>query len=178
MTDDDRELARQACAGDRVAFQQLLERHYDTAYRYAFHFTLNAEDAEDIAQDVCLGLAQKLRSFRGKSRFTTWLYSVVINACRDHLRKQKSSLKLQANFAVFREQDAADQRHDVERLDWLNEAVASLEPKLRETAILVLGEDLSHSEAAGALGCAESTVSWRMHEVRKKLKTMVETIDD
>ncbi len=175
---DDRELARQASAGDRAAFQRLLERHYDTAYRYAYRFTRNAEDAEDIAQDICLGLARKLLSFRGKSKFTTWLYTIVVNACRDHARKQKSSQALQANFAVFREQITADQRHDVERLDWLNEAVAALEPKLRETAILVLAEDLSHSEAASALGCAESTVSWRMHEVRKKLKTMVETIDD
>jgi RNA polymerase sigma-70 factor (ECF subfamily) len=178
MTDDDRELARQACAGDRAAFQRLLERHYDTAYRYAFRFTQNAEDAEDIAQDVCLGLARKLQSFRGQSKFTTWLYRVVINACRDHARKQKSSQALQANFAVFREHDAADQHHDASRHDWLNRAVASLKPKLRETAILVLAEDLSHSEAASALGCAESTVSWRMHEVRKKLKTLVEEIDD
>jgi RNA polymerase sigma-70 factor (ECF subfamily) len=178
MTDDDRELANQACAGDRAAFQRLLERHYDTAYRYAFRFTRNAEDAEDIAQDVCLGLAKKLRSYRGKSKFTTWLYSVVINACRDHARKQKSSQRLQADFAVYREQDEADQRHDADRLDWLNEAVASFEPKLRETAILVLAEGLSHLDAASALGCAESTVSWRMHEVRKKLKTLVEEIDD
>ena len=52
MTEDDRELAKQACAGDRAAFQQLLERHYDTAYRFAFRFTRNVEDAEDIAQEV------------------------------------------------------------------------------------------------------------------------------
>jgi len=178
MTEDDRELAKQACAGDRAAFQQLLERHYDTAYRFAFRFTRNVEDAEDIAQEVCLGLARKLQSFQGKSQFTTWLYRVVVNACRDHARKQKSSQALQANYAVFREQDAADQRHDAGRLDWLSQAVALLEPKLRETALLVLAEDLSHGEAASALGCAESTVSWRMHEIRRKLKTMVETIDD
>lgn len=178
MTNDDRELAKLACAGDRAAFQRLLERHYDTAYRFAFRFTRNVDDAEDIAQEVCLGLARKLKSFRGKSRFTTWLYRVVVNACRDHARKQKSSQALQANYAVYREQDAADQRHDADRLDWLSDAVALLEPKLRETALLVLAEDLSHGEAASALGCAESTVSWRMHEIRKKLKTMVETIDD
>jgi len=176
MTENDRELAMQSCAGNRAAFQQLLERHYDTAYRFAYRFTRNVEDAEDIAQDVCLGLARNLKSYRGKSQFTTWLYTVVINACRDHLRKQKSSQTLQANYAVFRERDEADQRHDAGRLDWLSEAVVMLEPKLRETAILVLAEDLSHGQAATALGCAESTVSWRMHEIRKKLKTMVETI--
>ncbi len=178
MTQDDRDLAKRACAGNRAAFQQLLERHYDTAYRFAFRFTRNAEDAEDIAQDVCLGLARKLKSFRGRSQFTTWLYRVVINACRDHARKQKSSQRLQANYAVFREQDEADQRHDAIRLDWLSDAVGVLEPKLRETALLVLAEGLSHREAASALGCAESTVSWRMHEIARKLKTIVESSDD
>lgn len=178
MTNDDRELAKLACAGDRAAFQRLLERHYGTAYRFALRYTRNVDDAEDIAQEVCLGLARKLKSFRGKSRFTTWLYRVVVNACRDHARKQKSSQALQANYAVYREQDEADQRHDADRHGWLSDAVALLEPKLRETALLVLAEDLSHADAASALGCAESTVSWRMHEIRKKLKTMVETIDD
>jgi len=178
MTNNDRELAKRACAGDRAAFQQLVERHYDTAYRVAFRFTHSAEDAEDIAQDVCLALARKLKSFRGQSQFSTWLYRVVINACRDHARKQKSSQTLQANYAVFREHAEADQRHSAGRQDWLNQAVAALEPKLRVTAILVLAEDLSHREAAKALGCAESTISWRMHEVRKKLKALVEQIDD
>lgn len=178
MTSDDRDLARLAANGDRMAFRHLLERHYDTAYRVALRYTGTIEDAEDIAQDICLGLVDKLASYRGESRFSTWLYRVVLNACRDQSRRKQSSERLQANFAMFREQDAADQRDSRARLDWLNEAVASLEEKLRETAILVLAEDLSHAEAAEALGCAESTVSWRMHEVRKKLKDVVDTLND
>lgn len=178
MSDSDSELAARACDGDRDAFRQLLERHYDTAYRVAVRFTGNVEDGEDIAQDVCLSLVNKLRSFRGKSRFSTWLYRVVVNACRDHARKQKSTRALQTNYAVFREMDAADQAHDAKRLDWLNASIAGLEPALRETAILVLAEDLTHGAAAEVLGCAESTVSWRMHEVRKKLKALLESADD
>lgn len=178
MTDIDSALAERAGNGDRDAFRQLLERHYDIAYRVAVRFTGNLEDAEDIAQDVCMSLAGRLRSFRGKSRFSTWLYHVVVNACRDHYRKQKSARTLLDNYAVFREMDAADQAHDAERQDWLNRAMAALEPKLRETAVLVLSEDLTHADAAHALGCAESTVSWRMHEVRKKLKALLETVDD
>jgi len=178
MSDDDHDLARRACAGDRPAFRQLLERYYDTVYRVAYRYTRNIEDAEDIAQEVCMGLARKLHSFGGRSRFSTWLYSVAINACRDHSRKAQSASTLQANYAMFREMDEADHKDDQRRLTWLGEAIAGLEPKLRETAILVLSEDQSHAEAARALGCAETTVSWRMHEVRKKLKTLLETSDD
>lgn len=175
---DDSELAAKALRGDRTAFGLLLERHYDTVYRVAVRFTGSPEDGEDIAQDVCMSLVKKLRSFRGKSKFSTWLYSVAVNACRDHLRKQKSAEALQSNYAMFRSMDADNQADDAERLGWLSEAVAGLEPKLRETAILVLSEDLSHGQAAVALGCAETTVSWRMHEVRKKLKAMLESADD
>jgi RNA polymerase sigma-70 factor (ECF subfamily) len=174
----DLELAERARDGDRNAFRQLLERHYDTAYRVALRSTGNAPDAEDIAQDVCLTLTDKLRSFRGQSKFSTWLYRVVVNACRDHFRKQQTAAVLQASYAVFREFDHADQMDDAKRLGWLSEAIAALEPILRETAVLVLAEDLSHREAAAALGCAESTVSWRMHDIRKKLRTRVDTIHD
>lgn len=174
----DLELARRAGNGDKAAFQEILERHYDTVYRIAVRFTGNEADGADIAQDVCLSLADKIASFRGKSQFSTWLYRIVINACRDFARRQKTVHTLQDNYAVFRERDDADTRHNAERRDWLNETVQGLPPQLRETALLVLGEDLNHADAARALGCAESTVSWRMHKVRKKLKELVDTFHD
>lgn len=175
---DDRELAEKAQRGDRDAFQLLLERHYDTAHRVAWRFLGNADAAEDVAQDICLTLPVKLRSFRGRSRFSTWLYTVVVNACRDHLRKRKSTEALQTSYAMFREMDEADRAHDAGRLDWLNTALAALDAPLRETAVLVLAEDLSHAETARVLGCAEGTVSWRMGEIRKRLKALQESEDD
>ena len=59
---------------------------------------------------------------------------------------------MQESYAVFRESDEADRRDDARRHAWLTDQVCALEPKLRETALLVLGEDLSHAEAAAALG--------------------------
>ena len=174
---EDCKLAERAQQGDRDAFRQLLERHYDTAYRVAYRFLGHSEDAEDVAQDVCLALPAKLGSFQAKSRFSTWFYTVVVNACRDHLRKRRSTEKLQLSYAMFRDMDGADCVDDSGRLDWLNQALTALEPALRETAILVLSEDLSHAETAHVLGCAEGTVSWRMAEVRKRLKALAESSD-
>lgn len=171
---DDSELAKAARAGDRTAFGQLVERHYDTAYRVALRYTGVRADAEDIAQEVCLALADKIRTFKGKSRFSTWLYRVVVNACRDFARRQSTARTLQENYAVYREMASADTADDKNRTEWLNNALEALEPALRETTILVIGEELGHAEAAEILGCAESTVSWRLHEVRKKLKTLLE----
>jgi RNA polymerase sigma-70 factor (ECF subfamily) len=178
MATTDLELADRARDGDRGAFRQLLERHYDHAYRVALRMTGNVADAEDITQDVCLALVNKLARFRGESRFSTWFYRVVVNACRDHLRHLKAVKTLQSNFALALELSHGDQIDSAHRLDWLSAAITTLEPTLRETAALVLSEELSHREAAAVLGCAENTVSWRMHEVRKKLSTLVDAIHD
>ncbi len=169
-TTDDSALAAAAIAGDREAFRHLVERHYDMIYRVAYRYLGSAADAEDIAQEVCITLATKLSRFNNRSRFSTWLVSIVINRCRDWLRRRKSSQALVEKYAVLREAEDADQADSDKRTGWLHGALQSLEPALRETVLLILGEDLSHAEAAKILGCAESTVSWRVHMARKHLK--------
>ena len=86
----DSTLVQKAATGDRAAYQLLLERHYDMIYRVAYRFTGHAQSAEDVAQDVCVSLVDKLKSFRGDSAFSTWIYRIIVNACRDMQRKQSS----------------------------------------------------------------------------------------
>lgn len=174
MTEDDAVLARRAARGDRSAFARLVEAHYDTAYRVAYRMTGTVEDAEDIAQDVCLGLPDRLHSFGGRAKFSTWLYRVVVNAARDHFRRRKSHQSLQTHYAMFREMDEADTADTHARRAALGDAILRLPADLKETAVLVLGEELNHAEAGAALGCAEGTVSWRMGEIRKRLKALME----
>lgn len=176
-TPDDSELAAAAMAGDREAFRRLLERHYDMVYRVAYRHVGSAADAEDIAQDVCVTLATKLRHFGNRSRFSTWLISIVINRCRDFHRRRKSSDGLVEKYAVMREAEDADQADSDRRSAWLHDALQCLEPGLRETVLLILGEELSHAEAAKILGCAESTVSWRVHQAKKQLKARTDPFD-
>ena len=167
---DDGELAARAIGGDREAFGRLLDRHYDLIYRVAFRILGSAADAEDVAQDVCLALVGKLGQFRGNSRFSTWLCSIAVNQCRDFLRRRKSSHVLVEKYGVQRALDEADHAATEHRSAWLRDALARLDPNLREAAVLVVGEEMSHAEAAMILGCAESTVSWRMHMVKKRLR--------
>ncbi|MFO0994430.1 MAG: RNA polymerase sigma factor [Hyphomicrobiales bacterium] len=173
MEASDLDLALRAKNGDGTAFRHLLERHYDTIFRLARRLLGSSVEAEDLAQEICLGLAGRIASFRGESRFSTWLYRVVVNACRDHRRKQANRARIQADYLAFAMHDAADWADGLARQDWLKAALARLDEALRETALLVVGEELSHAEAAEILGIAETTVSWRMHEVRKRLKSMV-----
>jgi RNA polymerase sigma-70 factor (ECF subfamily) len=176
MTDDD-ELAMKAGAGDAQAFRLLLERHYDRIYRLAYRFFGNRADAEDIAQDVCAALPKKLKSFAARARFTTWIYQVVVNTCRDQLRSQTSCAALIKDYVEVNELISQGDRDTKAQVEWLYAALESLSPQLRETAILVLAEEMTHREAGEVLGIKEATVSWRMHEMRKKLKVLAEASD-
>src|SRR5688500_3820834 len=88
--DPDTELVSLAVAGDRDAFATLLRRHYDRIHGLAWRLTGSRADADDIAQDVCCILVEKIGTFRGEARFTTWLCGIVYNACRDFHRRRRS----------------------------------------------------------------------------------------
>ena len=165
-------LARRAAAGDREAFAALLERHYDRIYRVGVRVLGDADEAADLAQDVCVALPTKLSSFHGRSRFTTWLYSVVVNAAHDVLRRKAARQRSERSYA---ELDALMRAHAAARAcesSWLRQALGRLSDELRVTVVLVCEEGLRHREAGEVLGVSEATVSWRMHEVRKRLRAL------
>ncbi|MCA8868604.1 MAG: RNA polymerase sigma factor [Rhodobacteraceae bacterium] len=170
MQTSDEDLAGLAQNGDADAFSLLLTRHYDLIFRLAFRCLGRRDAAEDLAQDICAALPAKIIGFRGEARFTTWLYRVVANAATDRLRQQRSRQK--AGFAwgeteQLRRESATEKQAE---LIWLEQAMQRLTPELRQTVALVLGDDLSHAEAAKILDLSEGTISWRMSKVRETLR--------
>src|SRR5262245_54608938 len=102
MADDrDAELVSAAVAGNRDAFEQLLRRHYDRIHGLAWQLTGSRADADDVAQDVCCALVEKLGGFRGEAKFTTWLCGITVNACRDLRRKRRSFAGLTERLTVL-----------------------------------------------------------------------------
>ena len=170
--DPDRDLVDRACAGDRNAFEALLRRHYDRMYRLAWRLTGSTSDAEDIAQEVCCKLVEKLAGFSGQAKFSTWLFGIVVNASRDYRRRNLTLARIKEQLSVLANLSPKPDGRDLYRRDWLVSALSCLAPHLRETVVLVACEGLTHAEAALILGVAESTVSWRMHEVRRQLAPM------
>jgi len=172
MAETDEELALRARDGEEAAFRGLLTRNYDRVYRLAYRFLGQAADAEDVAQEVCSTLASRIQGFRGQSRFKTWLYAVTLNQVRDHARRQRTIQRLQGDYVDVASHRAADWADSDQKVRWLYVALDRLDGVLKETALLILAEEMSHREAAQILGVKESTVSWRMHEVKKKLTAM------
>jgi RNA polymerase sigma-70 factor (ECF subfamily) len=169
MQDD--ALIKQAQMGEAKAFEQLLQQQYDSLFKFAFHWCGNRTDAEDIAQQACIKLARGINQFRFESSFSTWLYRLVINCAKDW---QKSHARYQT---VDPEDYVIDTCHD-EHLDQtvliqqLFKHLESVSDGMKETALLVHAEGFTHRETAAILGVKESTISWRIHEIRKQLHSL------
>ena len=170
-SDPDSTLVAAAIAGDRGAFATLLERHYDRIHGLAWHLTGSRTEAEDIAQDVCCILVEKIGTFRREAKFTTWLCGITYNSCSDWRRKRRSFRSLSEKLAILTGLASPPDGRDAYDAIWLKSAIARLKPALRDTAVLVGGHQLTHAEAAAILGVAEATVAWRMHEVRRILSS-------
>ncbi|MGH6631931.1 RNA polymerase sigma factor [Sphingopyxis sp.] len=166
---DEPDILAAAIAGDRDAFETLLRHHYDRIHCLAWQLTGSRADADDIAQDVCCILAEKLSAFRGDAKFTTWLCSIVYNACRDFHRRRSAFTRFTGRLSIMAGLARHPDGRDLYDAIWIESAIARLKPELRDTAVLIAGQQLSHAEAAQILGIAEATVSWRMHEIRRQL---------
>jgi len=167
--DPDEALVAAAIDGDRAAFGALLERHYDRIHGLAWQLTGVRADADDIAQDVCCLLVEKIGAFRGEAKFSTWLCGIVYNCCRDHHRRKRTLGRFTERLAVLAGLAKSPDGRDLHDQVWIKSAIARLKPAFRETVAMVAGQQLTHAEAAEILGVAEATVSWRMHEVRRIL---------
>lgn len=167
--DPDGLLVTAAVDGDRAAFGELLRRHYDRIHGLAWQMTGSRADADDIAQDVCCTLVEKIGSFRGEAKFSTWLCGIVFNSCRDHHRRRRSFFGMTQRLAVLASLARGPDGRDLHDQMWIDSAISRLKPAYRDTVVLVAGQQLTHAEAAEILGVTESTVSWRMHEVRRML---------
>lgn len=163
---------RAAQAGDRLAFAQLLEEHYERIHRFAYRWCGNRSDADDITQLACIKLAQSISQFRFEAAFNSWLYRLVINCAKDWRKSQSRHQHADIDQEIEAE-PALDQR--AENSIYLQQLLMRLEQMsegFKETALLVHGEGLSHAEAAEVLQLKESTVSWRLHEIRKQLQRL------
>lgn len=170
----DIDLVDRARRGDSRAWQTLVERHYPMVYRLAFRWCGAEHDAEDVAQEVCVKIVRKLKTFRGRSLFRTWLYRVTVNTARDYLRQRALREPFHNSLSEGkRGRDPANSPRDMVAVSWIESALERLSVPQKEAVLLVLGEGMSHGEAAEILGCMEATVSWRVFQARRTLRTLL-----
>jgi RNA polymerase sigma-70 factor (ECF subfamily) len=166
-TDDEQGRIALSQTGDHEAFESLIKDYQRMIHSLCYRMTGSLADAEDLAQETFLHAYQHLKTFRAQARFSSWLYRIAVNQC---LNWQVSSRRRQALHQNWAEQRAMPEEHDTSRTGQIQAALMKLNPKQRAAIILTIYEGLTHAEAAQALGCSETTVSWRLFRARARLK--------
>ena len=191
MEPSDNELISRAQNGEVVAFEQLVHRYDRNVLAIASRYTRNAEDAQDIYQEVFLRVYRGLSGFRFESMFSTWLYRVVTNVCLSHKRKQrkveqvpldetfedKETVQAAAGTAAYGKTPEKLYRN-VEISDRVNGALKTLSAKQRLVFILKHYEGLKLREIAEMMECAEGTVKKYLFLATQKLRTELRHVID
>lgn len=165
----DESTIKAAQAGDAQAFEHIVDASYERIYRLSLRWVGNVSDAEDLAQQVCIKLARVLSQFRFESSFTTWLYRIVLNSARDWGRQQQRHQERHVGLDQAPEAEHAESPEIGRELEDVLRQVEQMGDDYKETLLLVFAEGLSHAEAAQVLGVKEGSISWRIHEIRKRL---------
>ena len=168
-----RALVVRAQNGDAEAFAELIEDHYDLIHRTAWKWCGNRDDAEDIAQDVCVKLGRAIAGFDGRSAFSSWVYRITLNAVRDMQRAGKRRGRYADAYAEISPEDQPAEQEEAATSSQLWAAVRQLPEKQRDAVLLVYAEELSHAAAAEIMGIKEATVSFHVHEARKTLRGLL-----
>ena len=157
----------EACRrGDRDAVRTLYEAYKDRVYSVAFYFFHgDRQAASDVTQQVFLKLIEGVRTFRGDSAFSTWLYRLVVNACLDRSRRGTPERHAEPEaLDAYPDPVASHEelfvRAEVAHL--VQEAIVKLPPKLRIAILLRYFDELSYADMATALNCSMGTVASRL----------------
>ena len=177
---NDNELISGVLKGDQQAYAGLVSRYQNYVFTLALRFTKNREDAEEVSQDIFIKAYRSLADFRGASKFSTWLYTIVNTTCITFLRKKRMevhSLDNEKVFEVADSQDSGMRANQVEqksRVAMVNNAIGMLNPDDAEVLTLFYKGEQTLEEIAMILGIEANTAKVRLHRARTRLKEKME----
>jgi len=155
------------------AFRRLSARQVQSAYRLAFAILGDDLEAEDAAQDAFTSAWRQRATLRDPDRFEAWFARILVNVCRDRLRKRARIRRLPATMEEERHVDPAQATLD---RDVLGRALAALDPDFRIVVILRFWIDLSVDDIAERLGIPAGTVKSRLHSSMRQLRAALEAL--
>ena len=164
-----RALIDRARRGDMDALEVLFREHSAAVHRVAYFLTASADDAEDVVQDVFIGLPEALRHLAEASAFPAWLRRV---AARTALMRMRSERRRRQSSVDDAGTVAAPAQSDSERMS-IEHAIAALPAELREVFVLKEMEGYSHAEIAGMLGISSGNSEVRLHRARLRLRALL-----
>jgi RNA polymerase sigma-70 factor, ECF subfamily len=176
----DSELINQFNNGNEQAFTELIERYQHKVYNTSFRMLGNHEDALDLAQESFIKVYQNLNRFKFNSSFSTWLFKITSNLCRDKLRKKQHIL---TTYSMSEDKINKKAMENIEKADnpenisisrqlsiSIQEKIDQLSPKHKTVFVLREFEGLSYEEIAAVLEISVGTVKSRLSRARRSLR--------
>ena len=180
-TATDNEIISRVLRGEQQLYAELVNRYQNFVFTITLRYTQQREDAEEVAQDIFVKAYRSLADFRGESKFSTWLYTIVTTSCITFLRKKKldtSSLDNERVFEQAENQDSGMKANQVEqksKVAMVNEAIKLLSPDDANIITLFYKGEQSLEEISRILKLDPNTVKVRLHRARQRLKEKMES---
>jgi RNA polymerase sigma-70 factor, ECF subfamily len=176
--DADFELIRRFIDGDESTFRILVLKHKDKVRNLVFLTIGNRELVDDVSQEVFISVFNKLKFFRFESQFTTWLYRITVNKCKDHLRK----IKIRSIFVPIKDTDEdiggfSRPSESIDVKEVVHSAIEKLPEKLKIPLVMREMEGLSYKEIADKLDCEVGTIKSRIFRARETLKIFLQPLE-
>jgi RNA polymerase sigma-70 factor (ECF subfamily) len=173
----DEALMRAVREGDVALLGVLFERHHARIHALCYRLTRRADVADDLVQETMLRLLRYASSYRSDSAFTTWLYRLTYNVCRDHWRKTRRDDETtdltEVQDVIARDvDDRVDERHAL-----LEEAMERLAPERRAVLVLSRYNDLGYDDIARVLECTPATARVRAHRALNELREIYRELE-
>jgi len=173
MPSTDEELVARSQGGDLDSFNQLVLRWERPIYALAYRVIGREEDARDVAQETFLRAFRALKGFKGQAKFSSWLYRIALNLCRDWMRRERRTpvaqapegvdiIELAGEATLSESLDDRLARHQIGRV--VGKAMALLPEEQRNAIILKEYHGLTFQEIAELLDCPLSTVKTRLYQ--------------
>jgi len=173
--DELRAIAR-AKKGDAEAFAFLVETYETSVYRLALRMCGNSHDAEEVAQEAFVAAWKGLPSFRGESKFSSWLYQLTSNAAIDFLRREKrhrGATPIEDEVELAAPGTPQQAAEEAELRQALQQALAQLTPEHRQIFLLRQMQQMSYEEIGRLLGLESGTVKSRLSRAKKQLRQIL-----
>jgi RNA polymerase sigma-70 factor (ECF subfamily) len=170
----DEALIEHALGGSERAWLTLVKRYEKRLYNYALRMSGNPDDAMDILQDVLMSVYRNLNSFRGDSKFSSWLFRIASFRCTDYFRKASRDTWLTDHADTFEETDDRAHPENSVSLAQDNQGItrlmAALPPDQRQVIELKFFQHFTFDEIAGQLGISPNTAKTRLYAALAKMR--------
>ena len=185
MIDNEDQIIQRVKNGDQNAFCELVEKYKEKALNIAFSFCRNHEDAKDVSQEAFIKVFKTIRNFRSESRFYTWFYRILINLCKDYLRRKMKNKAISANIRINNEAQEEESIFEIiasglpgpkEQLlnkelgEELTKALDSLPEQQKRIFTLKNIHGLKINEIAEIVKCAEGTIKAHLFKATLNLQ--------